>query len=119
MWKARNEEVFDSIAFSTVKVCRQAAVYATDMHINIFNDFIVDPVNGSWCKSPPGYMKLSVDGSFYDRQGTFGGLLRDDQGKWMWGFTGKSNANDPLHAELQCLRVGLQVLIDKGCNSHY
>ena len=61
-------------------------------------------------------MKLNVDCSFRDRQGTYGGLLKDDKGSWIWGFMGKSNTSDPLHAKLQALRIGLQALVDKGCN---
>lgn len=48
---------------------------------------------GSWLSSrwqPPrqGAVKLNVDGSFWeqDRCMGAGGLIRDDQGKWLCGF---------------------------------
>lgn len=77
-----------------------ASTYSTDLSISMeqFHGFNLDPVNGRWCKPPPGYIKLNVDGGFRDGIGTYGGVLRDNKGVWMWGFTGRSIAMDPLHA---------------------
>ena len=83
---------------------------------NQFKGYWIDPVNGGWQKPPLGYMKLNVDEGFRDGQGTFGGVLRDDEGNVKWGFSGKSSAGDALHAELIAMKIGLQALLDKNCS---
>lgn len=107
--KPRNEEVFGQMVFSTYKVIRQASMFATDMQLKLdqFTYLNLDPTNGRWFKPPPGYFKLNVDGGFTDRQGTYSGILQYD-----WGFTGKFNAHDPLHAEIMAIKEGLWALMD-------
>ena len=82
-------------------------------HLSIFH---VDPVNGRWEKPPPGYLKLNVDGSFRDNQGTYGGVLRDEAGAWIWGFFGRCDDDNysALQAELMAIKVGLQALKERG-----
>lgn len=62
------------------------------------------------------YLKLNVDGSFLDVQGTHGVVLRDDKGNWLWGFTGHCvNGNSsPLQPELMGIRVGLEAVLDRS-----
>lgn len=72
-------------------------------------------VNSRWCKPIPSYYKLNVDGSFGDGSTAFGGVLRDEQGNWVWGFADNSNMQSVLAAELLALRTGLQLLLDEGC----
>ena len=116
LWKARNEFIFQHGNFSPYKIVRLAATYAMDMRLqnNMFLTLNVDPVNGHWSRPPPGYVKLNVDGSYRDGCGTYGGILRDEDGNWVWGFSGKCNDSSPLHAELMGLREGLQALKDRG-----
>ena len=69
------------------------------------------PVDGRWFRPPPGYSKLNVDGSFQDGKATYGGLLRDTEGNWVWGYTGFCGFTSPLHAELMSLKEGLLALL--------
>ena len=71
-------------------------------------------IPGRWCKPPPGYKKLNIDGGFRDAQGSFGSVLRDDEGNWIWGFNGSNNANDALHAKIISLKRGLEALVEKN-----
>ena len=81
--------------------------------VDQFGLFGPDPINGRWCKPPPGYLKLNVDGSFRDGRATFAGVLRDHRGVWMWGFTGVSHVSSSLAAELHALSQGLMLLIQR------
>lgn len=78
-----DEEVFEQKLFSVHKVWRQASMYAMDMQnmMNILPCSLFDPVNGHWSPLPTGYCKINVDGGFRDRQGTYGGVLRDEFGR--------------------------------------
>ena len=51
-----------------------------------FGRYHLDPVNSRWSKPPPGYLKLNVDGGYRDSCGVFGGVLRNDDGEWLWGL---------------------------------
>lgn len=59
-------------------------------------------------------MKLNINGGFRDSQGTYGGVFRDEKGQWLWGFTGKSTATNPLYAELLAIKKRIQALLAKG-----
>ena len=80
--KRRNEEVFEGKKFGLLKVAKLAYTYYTDSQISSqqFEGFSIDPVNSRWNVPPSSYSKLNVDGGFWDRQGAFGGVLRDEKG---------------------------------------
>ena len=88
---------------------------STDIQISLdkFGLLSIDPVNHCWTKPPPGYLKLNVDGSFLDGHASFGGILRDNDGTWIWGFAGAFPTADALEAELMAIRTDLHVLLDK------
>ena len=88
---------------------RQAYTYAMDMQISWqqVQHYSIDPINGHGSKPPPEYLKLNVDGGFLDGQGTFGDLLRIEDGIWLWGFACKFKEFGPLHADLKALQMGM------------
>ncbi|XVF08796.1 hypothetical protein REPUB_Repub07fG0034100 [Reevesia pubescens] len=55
-----------------------------------------------WIKPSTGEVKMNVDGSFngHSNIATAGGLLRDDNGNWIFGFTYKIGTTSVLGAEL-------------------
>lgn len=56
IWKARNDNVFEDVAFSTHKVIHQASIYAVNMQVarESITPFLLDPVNNRWMKPPQG-----------------------------------------------------------------
>ena len=65
----------------------------------------------SWEKPDPGWLKLNTDGSLSGSVGTTagGGLIRDEFGNWVIGFSRKIGRIDSFIAELWALRDGLQL----------
>ena len=62
-----------------------------------------------WERPPLGWMKLNTDGSWLggaDRAGC-GGIVRDDQGEWVAGFSRHIGSTNSFTAELWGLREGL------------
>ena len=80
-----------------------------------FHGFHLDPMNGRWFLPPPGYVKLNVDGSVINGNATYGGVLRDHEGNWVWGFTGSCGHSSPLAAELLALKEGLVAVLNNRC----
>ncbi|XP_065639085.1 uncharacterized protein LOC136071559 [Quercus suber] len=68
-----------------------------------------------WEKPNTGWVKLNTDGSTDIASGTTGGggLIRDDRGSWIMGFTRKISKADSFLAETWALRDGLLL-----CNQH-
>lgn len=61
-----------------------------------------------WVKPTPGEIKLNTNGSRNNLDiAAFGGLLRDDQGIWLSGFSGKLGIVSVLSAELHGIKHGL------------
>ena len=50
-------------------------------------------------------------------RGSYGGLVRNDQGRWLEGFCGVLGAATPLQAELWGLRQALSLVKDNGWSS--
>ncbi|KAF3960850.1 hypothetical protein CMV_014465 [Castanea mollissima] len=64
-----------------------------------------------WEKPASGWLKLNTDGSFDDLLGNAGGvgLIRDEQGNWVAGFTRKLGKANSFIAEAWALRDGLML----------
>jgi hypothetical protein len=64
-----------------------------------------------WYPPPEGYIKVNVDGSSFGNPGNagFGGLLRNDNGAWIHGFSGSCGIASNLLAELSTIRRGFQM----------
>ncbi|KAG8382401.1 hypothetical protein BUALT_Bualt05G0073500 [Buddleja alternifolia] len=65
----------------------------------------------SWNSPPKGWVKLNTDGSFWSttNRATAGGLLRNDMGHWLWGFSRNLGQNSITLAELTGIRDGLNI----------
>ena len=62
-----------------------------------------------WERPPLGWMKLNTDGSWLggaERAGC-GGIVRDDQGEWVAGFSRHIGSTNSFTAEMWGLREGL------------
>ncbi|CAL1373626.1 unnamed protein product [Linum trigynum] len=76
-----------------------------------------------WLPPPPppprGWMKLNVDGASAGNPGCAGagGLIRDDQGRWIAGFVAKIGEASTVLAELWAIRHGLDMAWRHRCTS--
>lgn len=115
IWKHRNGEVFQVQEFNPHRVWQNALTLTMDLQIKEGQWAMMGgPLNGCWVP-PPGYLKLNVDRGFRDGKAVYGGVLRDDTGKWVWGFAGCFNGNSSLSAEIRAIKEGLQLLVNHGC----
>lgn len=67
-----------------------------------------------WCPPPSGFFKLNSDGA-WRRDGSrasCGGVVRDELGNWLLGFSWKIHACSPLAAELLAVKHGLMLCRD-------
>ena len=64
-----------------------------------------------WEKPDPGWFKVNTDKSLSGSIGTIagGGLIRDEFGNWVIGFSRKIGRTDSFVVELWALRYGLQL----------
>ena len=69
-----------------------------------------------WTLPERGFVKLNVDGSALgtSEHSAAGGLCRDSNGEWCFGFTSRLGPGIALHAELQAIKFGLQIAWDRG-----
>ena len=71
------------------------------------NHLVVKQVR--WEKPDPGWVKLNIDGSLSGSIGTAagGGLIRDEFGNWVIGFSRKIGRNNRFVAKIWALQDGL------------
>lgn len=69
-----------------------------------------------WVPHSPGFMKLNVDGSFFEEDGHSGGggMLRDIMGNWICGFVSHAEAGMVFTTEASALRDGLLMAWNQG-----
>lgn len=69
-----------------------------------------------WKFPPPSWIKLDVDGSVCEEgsSASCGGILRDDSGKWIVGFSKRIGAANTVEAELWGLKNGLPDCLGVG-----
>ena len=72
-----------------------------------------------WEKPFAGWMKLNIDGSVFGSLGVAGcgGVIRDDYGQWISGFTKRIGITNSFIAELWGLREGLIMCCDLNISS--
>ena len=69
-----------------------------------------------WERPGQGKLKLNIDGSAQGNSGLAGGggVLRDDQGNWVLGYSRKIGRTTSFLAELWALRDGLHLCLSKN-----
>jgi ribonuclease HI len=70
----------------------------------------------AWSRPDEGTVCLNVDGSLLDSANTagYGGLLRNNNGEFLWGFYGVAAIQSVLFAEIMAILHGLQFCWDSG-----
>ena len=73
---------------------------------------------GCFAWRPPieSWFKLNVDGSMHSASGACGcgGVIRDDQGNWVLGFTLRCSHTDILLVQLEAINAGLSLAWEHG-----
>ena len=69
-----------------------------------------------WEPPPRGFFKLNSDGSSAANPGEAGagGIIRNDQGQWLVGYSRKLGQATSTYAELWGVRDGLQLAVKRG-----
>ena len=69
-----------------------------------------------WEWPPEGVVKLNVDGCSKGNPGlaSFGGLVCNDNGRWVFGFEGLLEIANNLLPELMAICVGLKLAWERG-----
>ncbi|KAL4369386.1 hypothetical protein GQ457_05G024870 [Hibiscus cannabinus] len=116
-WKNRNDVVFAEVTATVEQVISRSVLWA-----NYYNDSlpiyvqVINPASTStpWKKPESGWLCLNVDGvvSLTTGKAMIGGLLRDNAGNFLFGFSKFIGCANSLHAELWSLHVGLQLAWD-------
>ncbi|KAK7290057.1 hypothetical protein RIF29_04205 [Crotalaria pallida] len=70
----------------------------------------------SWEKPPPGFIAVSVDFNCLGNPNPvgLGGLLRDENGQWLRGFSGHFGISNNLHVERATIFHGLEAVWNHG-----
>ncbi|KAL4319850.1 hypothetical protein GQ457_18G018210 [Hibiscus cannabinus] len=113
LWKRRcsllfNENYVEKVNF--VDHCIQLArAYHTPETTNV-SPQITRETRRKWSCPTLGWIKLNVDGAMDLRDGsaTIGGVIRDDQGNWIFGFLKSVGICSVLTTELWAILVGLR-----------
>lgn len=119
IWIARNKFVFENkptLPFQLANwALAQGAETAGAIHLGIFTRFR-EPIPVRWTIPPPGYFKLNTDGSvnLTTKHASAGGIIRNDEGIWVKGFTINIGEASIFMAELWGLREGLKLCLDVG-----
>jgi ribonuclease HI len=120
IWRNRNEHIFQNVQKDTWNSVNNIISYHASMvHAlgTTSKHHVVRQVR--WNLPPEGYIKINVDGSSFGNPGNagFGGLLRNDMGIWIQGFSGSCGRASNLLAELSAIWKGLQIAWDLGYRS--
>lgn len=119
IWKWRNNMIFESqhweIHEAWRRLCHdhdemvQFRAPATEVDDRVW-------MASRWLKPPAGAVNLCVDGSFRPDDGSMGagGIVRDDQGKWVFGFHAFQEQGNTLMSEAYALKLGLLLIWDRG-----
>lgn len=113
IWKQRNNVCFSNkrpnpnLDKVVTKLATDFLLYGAKQNRNIH--MVVRQVR--WEKPDMGWFKLNTDGAANGSAGnaTGGGLIRDDCGNWVMGFSRKIGRVDSFVAEIWPLRDGLQL----------
>ncbi|KAK7243101.1 hypothetical protein RIF29_37886 [Crotalaria pallida] len=118
IWKARNAMCIERRKIPRHSVINSIHNLSSLIKSNLSNT-VSTPSPQKWIKwenPPSGSIAVNVDGSCKGNPGPagFGGLLRDDSGKWLTGFYGHVGISNNLHVEIEAILRGLEVAWNYG-----
>ncbi|KAF7800797.1 putative ribonuclease H protein [Senna tora] len=121
IWKQRNDWVFNN-----KKASATVLTHAIDLHLQEITKALAlrkDPkVNQketceliTWKNPEKNWIKINVDGSYKSNTSSSacGGVARDHDGNWLFGFSKKIGASSALHAEIWSIWTAMKIAKDK------
>ncbi|KAK7382133.1 hypothetical protein VNO80_00850 [Phaseolus coccineus] len=69
-----------------------------------------------WIPPPKGFVKINCDGGFTleGRKGSAGGVVRDCEGEFLFGFSTALRVGSAAEAELFAIKIGMELAISMG-----
>ena len=118
IWKQRNKLIFQNSKPNpklAVHIISQAGDFywcAVDWKKN--NNFTMKCIR--WERPRSDWKKLNTDGSSLGNLGLVGGggVIKDDIGNWVVGFSRRIGVTSSFEAELWALRDGLNIYVDRN-----
>ncbi|KAF7803041.1 hypothetical protein G2W53_042152 [Senna tora] len=121
IWKQRNNWVFngkkeEAISLLPIlKIQLEDFNNATKVMKEISNDSNRENTQG-WVAPEVDWIKVNTDGSYYSEQNSMacGGVARDKDNNWIFGFSKRLGRGNALHAEIWGILQGLKIAWEKG-----
>ncbi|KAF7818437.1 reverse transcriptase [Senna tora] len=122
IWLARNEYIFKNKMPSPFLIAKKSNASAVEF-FHVATENLSPPLgqpyilNVKWHPPNVGWWKLNCDGACSGNLGPFaiGGLIRDNLGNWVKGFSGFVGQGTALKAELWAIFSGTKLAFDLGC----
>ena len=116
IWKQRNQVIFKG---QSPNPCLAKDTSRKVLELHFFARPSKDAITRvciaiHWSKPTYGWAKLNMDGSFLGNLSIAGGggLIHDEEGKWITGFASKIGLTTSFIAELWALRDGFNVCLN-------
>ncbi|KAL6534729.1 hypothetical protein OROGR_013404 [Orobanche gracilis] len=117
IWKTCNVFIFRNIIANPRVIAFRVKLLASDLASDLARAFpclrsrLHNTADVCWKKPQSGWCKLNTDASLYQNttSAAMGGLVRDGEGRWMYGFSMKLGTVSINLAELMALREGLKL----------
>ncbi|KAL6519935.1 hypothetical protein OROMI_032829 [Orobanche minor] len=109
IWLARNDKVFNDKQPSISLVLFESKILCNDLS-SAFGAISSPAVTSTWKPPAPGWVKLNTDGGTSQTKqiSVIGGVCRDADGGWLWGYNKRVEFCDPAMAEAKGLLAGLE-----------
>ena len=119
VWVWRNQMIFSNEPYSIEGLVRSIQASHDDYLTHCSTPSLARRharLIATWRPPPAGKVKLNTDGSALPDSQSIGsgGLLRDNKGDWIRGFSSFDGVGDPLLAELFGILHGLALALDLG-----
>ncbi|KAL8151867.1 hypothetical protein V2J09_021675 [Rumex salicifolius] len=122
LWRWRNDRVFNSdnsIGDIRSFIQEQAKEFAASTNGRRVDAMVGrrEEIHISWSRPAVGWVKVNTDGARESRYGmaTAGGVIRNDEGRWMGGFVKNIGVCSVPCAELWDIYHGLELAWESGC----
>lgn len=118
LWTCRNKLVFDKQRPPAAITARLAISKAAELHAVLTQKHIHQTPQArdapNWTPPPPEFAKLNTDGSVVQSNAAAGGIIRDNRGGWVAGFSMNIGPSTVHESELWGLRQGLFLALQIG-----